>query len=285
MSAPFNRLAFLAVAGVLAGPAQAGRVMLFSYNGGGNLADASADDTVSVSRAGGYAAAHQYGGGVGVMASAISNAINMQAQAMASSVRTFTVSCPLDDLASIQCGLDFTMLVSGSTSVSHTADAGNPVMHGSAQAGYSMNWVVSGAGFSVSGGGSVSEFAYDNGKREKFETGQPFSSHQLLYVDNGSQVTISLSASAGAFTDNSGTGTASAVADFEHTLRWGGLLGAYDADGHALDLSRVSLMGSDGYDYVHAAPPNPFVPGIPEPGTWALLLSGLAVVAVRRRRD
>ncbi len=277
------RLAILALACALTGTAQAGRVTLFSYNGGGNLADQSAEDTISVSRAGGYAAAHQYGGGVGVFASAISRGINMQAQASARSITSFVVSCPLDDLDGLVCGLDFTLLVSGSTTVSHQRNSLNPNVFGTAEAGYLMAWSVTAPGFGASGGGEVHQYARDNGSFAETSAGDPFTSHHQFFVDNGARVTVVLQASAGAFTDNNGDGGASAAADFEHTLRWGGVQAAYSASGRVLDLSRVKLIGEDGYDYAQAAPPNPFVTSVPEPASWALMLAGAGLLAWRRR--
>lgn len=252
-------------------------------NGGGNLADQSSNDTFSVSRAGGYAAAHQYGGGVGVFASAVSRGINMQAQATAHSITSFTVNCPLEDLDGLVCGLDFTMLVSGSTAVGHQRVDSQSLLYSSAEAGYTMSWAVSAPGLNATGGGEVHKYADGSDSHYTTESGEPFSSHRVLYVDNGARVTISLQASAGAFTDNLGDAGAHATADFEHTLRWGGIRSAFSAAGRPLDLGQVHLLGEDGYDYVHAAPPNPYVSQVPEPANALLMALGLAAVLARGR--
>jgi hypothetical protein len=282
-----SRWLLIAAFALFAGAAHAGRVTLFSYNGGGNIGDLSSDDTVSIARGNGsfigHAAAHQYAGGVGVFASAASHGLNMQAQAFASSNTSFTVNCPLGELDSLTCALDFSMLVSGSAAASHSHDSVNTVMYGTAEAGYTMRWTVSSPTGSLSGGGEVHRYAYDNGHTTEVLIGDPFSSHHLFYVTNGARVTISLQASAGAFTDNAGDGGASAVADFEHTLRWGGINAAFNASGQALDLNQVHLLGDDGYDYVKAAIANPYVSAVPEPETWALMACGLAALAWRRR--
>jgi len=86
----------------------------------------------------------------------------------------------------------------------------------------------------------------------------------------------------------------SALADFSHTLLWGGLsdLQALDIHGNPMampDNLRFSLIGLDsGFNYVNAAV-NPFAAPtapIPEPSTYALMLVGLALVTgvARRRR-
>ena len=74
---------------------------------------------------------------------------------------------------------------------------------------------------------------------------------------------------------------------FSNTLRWDGVhaFTAFDQNGQALALApgRFALRGVDtGFDYWNAAghPPS----GVPEPGSWALLLGPLGWLATRRRR-
>ncbi len=79
---------------------------------------------------------------------------------------------------------------------------------------------------------------------------------------------------------------ASANADFSHTLQWMGVSGiqAFGADGQEIALptgSRVALLGSSGYDFWNAAPV--VTVAVPEPGVWMLMLTGLGLLAWRRR--
>jgi hypothetical protein len=93
---------------------------------------------------------------------------------------------------------------------------------------------------------------------------------------------------------NSGQTSAAvtALADFAHTLEWGGVTGfqAYDADGKLIDLDprgRFTLLNPDGLDFWYSAA-NGFRPavagGVPEPATWALMIGGLVLVGGMLRR-
>ena len=78
---------------------------------------------------------------------------------------------------------------------------------------------------------------------------------------------------------------ASAIADFGSTLRWMGVevLQVYDVNMQPIATPadfRLGLIGQDsGFDYFNAAP----LP-VPEPGTWALMLAGGALLLARQRR-
>jgi len=78
---------FRCAALLCAAPAWAASANLYSYNGGGQLANETATGFVSVSKSNsllsGRASGSEYTGGVGVFASAISGKQNMQAQASA----------------------------------------------------------------------------------------------------------------------------------------------------------------------------------------------------------
>mgnify|MGYP001317756921 CR=1 FL=1 len=81
-----------------------------------------------------------------------------------------------------------------------------------------------------------------------------------------------------------GQRTASALAEFGSTLQWAGISGvrAFNADGEDLDLPtgfQWDLIGQQsGFNHWNEAPKLP----VPEPGQWALLAVGLAMLAVRR---
>jgi hypothetical protein len=87
-----------------------------------------------------------------------------------------------------------------------------------------------------------------------------------------------------AFANNSGTAgyiypdsNISAVADFGHTINWGGFLGLTDAQGNA--VSSYTVTSLSGLDYGVAS--------VPEPETYAMIMTGLGFVvfATRRRKQ
>ena len=281
---------FRCAALLCAAPAWAASANLYSYNGGGQLANETATGFVSVSKSNsllsGRASGSEYTGGVGVFASAISGKQNMQAQASAGYSTTMTVSCPLTDLESLTCAFDIPMLVSGSAVAGGQCNSDGACVPG--EAGYIFRWSVCAPNGTVAGGGEVHDYFDDRGRRSHVIVGDPFTSHQRIFVDNGATISLSMQASAGAFSDawgndDNGWITSNGAADFEHTLRWGGVTAAFSSTGRALDLSQVQLLGADGFDYVNAAPPNPFTTAVPEPGTWALMLGGLGLGAGLRR--
>jgi hypothetical protein len=99
-----------------------------------------------------------------------------------------------------------------------------------------------------------------------------------LHMDLGAQASL-----AGAI-DHDASG---AMADFTHTLRWMGVtsLQAFDAGGQEITLAeggRFSIFGSSGHDFWDAAPVVTLTL-VPEPGTWALMLGGLALLGRRQR--
>jgi hypothetical protein len=98
-----------------------------------------------------------------------------------------------------------------------------------------------------------------------------------LPMDLGAQASL-----AGAI-DHDASG---AQADFMHTLRWMGVSGlhAFDAGGQEITLAeggRFSIFGSSVHDFWYAAPVVTLTQ-VPEPGTWALMLGGLALLGRHR---
>lgn len=286
-------LACLAVAGA-AGPAVAGQAMLFSYNGGGAIPPGQTNQSgpgfvtvlASSSAFFGQANAYEFLGGVGVSAFATSRGLNMQAQAFAGYSQSMTVVCPLADAAGdllAGCILPISIVADGQTSASGNPDSGNPKVFGSAQASYNFRWTISGPGIHHEGSAVVDQRSLDNGTHTLDITGNPLGGVREVVVNNGDRISFTLQAGAGAFTDNLGDGTASAVADFSHTLRWGGVSGATGANGAALAPGSVQLLGDDGFDYMNAAPPNPFTSPVPEPATALLWALGGALWLLRRR--
>ena len=78
-----------------------------------------------------------------------------------------------------------------------------------------------------------------------------------------------------------GSGSGSAVADFSHTARWGGLQSVVTTGGE--DVTQLATITSgSGFDYVTA----PAIAGVPEPATWALMIGGFGMAGsvLRRRR-
>lgn len=286
-------LACLALAGA-AGPAAAGRAMLFSYNGGGFIPPDQTNQvgtgrtTVQASTSAffGQANAYEFLGGIGVSAFATSRGLNMQAQAFASFSQSMTAVCPLDDAAGdllAGCILPISIVADGQTSASGNPNSNNPTVFGTAQASYNFRWTISGRGINIEGSAVVDQRSLDNGTHTLDITGNPLGGVHEVVVNNGERITITLQAGAGAFTDNNGDGMASAVADFSHTLRWGGVQGARGVNGQVLAAGAVQLLGDDGFDYMNAAPPNPFTSPVPEPATALLWTLGGALWLLRRR--
>ena len=84
---------------------------------------------------------------------------------------------------------------------------------------------------------------------------------------------------------SSGVDDTEAVSNFASTGTWGGISGVHLANGTV--VSDFSVRSDSGFDWAHAysavVPP---VTAVPEPGTYALMLGGLAVLGrvARRRR-
>jgi hypothetical protein len=82
---------------------------------------------------------------------------------------------------------------------------------------------------------------------------------------------------------NHQAGSAIAIADFSHTLSWGGITSVTDAD-TGLPITDYRLTSASGFDYTHPfAGPAPEPASVPEPSGMALLASCLALMLVWRR--
>lgn len=74
------------------------------------------------------------------------------------------------------------------------------------------------------------------------------------------------------------TWAAAANAKFFNSAEWGGIDAVYDAQGHA--LTDWSVSSASGFDYTRSYAAQV----VPEPGTWLMLLTGLAALGFTRRR-
>jgi hypothetical protein len=90
----------------------------------------------------------------------------------------------------------------------------------------------------------------------------------LLTLDSNADVTVVNGFPAAA---------ATAIADFGHTVEWGGI-SSVTLDATGASLSNYTLTSADGFDYSHA------VTAVPEPRTYAMLLAGLGFLAFAARR-
>lgn len=96
---------------------------------------------------------------------------------------------------------------------------------------------------------------------------------------SGQVTDIYVQLEAGVFARGGGTGYVFSDSDFSHTLRWGGLTSA--VVGGQDVTNNVTIMSDSGFDFVQA-----MSGAVPEPASWAILLTGFGVLgsAARRRR-
>ena len=274
-------------------PALAGNVSLFSFNGGVNQnssAPGFATLTFSDSRMYGEANAYEYAAGVGASAFATGRFAGMAAQANARYTTVIRTSNLEPAPGELGRAVEFDMRIDGTASASGQTSPGNPNVFGSAIATYSAQWTIAVSGLggtgSIAGGGQYTLSFLDDGTTSTTVVGNPTSTTQRIYLTPGDVVTLTLTASVGAFTDPAGffppdMGTATAAADFSHTLAWGGIRNTYTSSGVPLGIGQLSLLGDDGFDYVNPAGPNPYLPA---PG--AVIVAAVAIPALgwRRRR-
>jgi hypothetical protein len=152
-----------------------------------------------------------------------------------------------------------------------------------ASAGFS--WELAGMqGGPVSGGGQKSR------QNDDEAVGSISSQSATVLVKPGAVLELKLHMELGAGASLAGAidhDASGAQADFSHTLRWMGVSGlhAFDASGQEITLAeggRFSIFGSSGHDFWDAAPVVTLTL-VPEPGTWALMLGGLALLGRRQR--
>jgi hypothetical protein len=298
----------LIVAGLLLAPSTAaqaasalavGRTQGQSHTAAG-FASASHAEGEGFASASGY----EYGGAVGVFATASSQAgrnsdNRPQASAEAGSTKFFRVG-RLDKLPELGNGvfqLDVSIRATGSVATSQTpASNGAPM---TATALYNYNFAIG----SFSGFGGVYSAVYGtSGENGTFRTvteyqekglgaAGTFSDILLVRLDEvvRFQVGANAFASGGSYGGAEGGGSASGEANFGNTLKWLGVsrIRYQDVDGQFYDAPegyRLSLMDTDGsFDYWNAAGPNPFVSSVPEPASWAMMIAGFALAGAAVR--
>jgi hypothetical protein len=178
-------------------------------------------------------------------------------------------------------------------------------------------------GFRVRASGGVSAFSLDNrfdnalaeinygwslqaasagGSRSRnqngFATGSIDSQNGQILVRPGDNIELMLAMSVFSQANlssfrNSGflSGSATALADFSHTLEWDGITSftAFDINGDVVQLApgaRSTLLDDGGRDFWNSAASFDAGPGgVPEPASWAMLIMGFGLTgAVMRRR-
>jgi hypothetical protein len=288
---------------VAAAPAAHAATALYATNNGGltqsnsgpGLATVSHSDSAKFGTASGY----EFLGGVGVSAFAHTSSgngyQNMQVVSTAGFADAFRVGPSTRGLFDEGAGvfqLTFSMQVSGSVDAQGTLEPPEyPFdIYSSAIGAYSYSWNVGGH----TGGGGVDLRFNSNGLSQVDVTGDgPAGTFgAVLFVRLNDVVNLNLFARSSAVAD--GRAQATGMADFGHTLRWGGITNvAFIPDGGAgpIDLPddfQLSLVsGGTGFDYWNAAGPNPYTSGgVPEPGAWTLMILGFLATgsAIRARR-
>lgn len=283
---------------VAATPASAAHVTI--YPKGGSRIDDSGPGLASVEKSTsgvyGLGRAYEFLGGAAASSSAAARAPkgvggdqNIQVHASASFADKFRVGpADLDPSNNLGGGiyfLGYKVRATGDLSFSESAISMNP------SAGYTFAYNVGsqmGSGGLYRGLYEGKEFTYDNGPGGVFS--------ETLLVGLNEVVSVNLNAgtfaSASAYCGPVGC-ESSALADFGHTLAWGGIHSVQyrDASGKLVDAPagfRLKLVSeTTGFDYWNPAGPNPYTTAaVPEPATWALMIGGfgLAGTMLRRRR-
>lgn len=238
------------------------------------------------------AAAYEYVGGVGTFARVgVDERIvrsGGQAGAGAEFSDNFTIQLGGMDLGPGFDGL-FTLEFAINPSGSVTAFTSHPDEPSYSSARFDYGYSVGG----VTGGDRAFYTRnFDGSETMLYANGPPSASVRLAGLRLGTPVPIRLFATAEveAIVSTNGGGI-TAIADFSHTLRWGGVtsVSATDSLGNPLALPdnfELSLIGGSGFNYWRAAGLNPALGDpVPEPGTWALMVIGFwGVGSMLRRR-
>ncbi len=241
------------------------------------------------------AAAYDYVGGVGAFARVGSSEIvaNSSGQAFAGAEFSDIFTLQVGDMA-LGPGFDglFTLdfAINPSGSVTASASPEDDVVQAYASARFDYGYSVGG----VTGGDrAFYTRSIDGAETMGNVNGPPPASVRLAGLRLGTPIPIRLFATAQAEVIVGPEGGAvTAIADFSHTLRWGGVtsISATDSFGNPIALPvnfELSLLGGSGFDYWRAAGLNPPPGGaVPEPSTWALIIMGFwGVGSMLRRRS
>lgn len=177
--------------------------------------------------------------------------------------------------------LGFTVLASGSVRTS----SNEPRFH-SGTATVAFGWKLETANRLAAGGG----LAQDTTLSSSVNSIDDQSATLLVRPGEGVNLLLTMSlfsqAHLASFGFSDTSGSALAVADFAHTLRWGGVSSFQALDGGgspiALDSGgRFLMLDGAGNDFWN---PAPGVSVVPEPRSWALMLAGVLAVGWRLKR-
>lgn len=214
--------------------------------------------------------------------------VTLSSRAVGSFIETFnlgdsycTVSTGCQSLEALGISFiefSFGIHAAGSVNVSRLTNFDNGT------AGLLFNWeLITSLGDIAFGGGSASARRESN-IEEFFDDVSDGTAVVRLRPGDGLELRLRAEGFSGA---GAGESQVESRVTFSNTLRWDGVhaFTAFDKDVRPLDLApgRFALRGVDtGFDYWNAA--GRATSGVPEPGTWALLLGPLGWLAQRRCR-
>lgn len=123
----------------------------------------------------------------------------------------------------------------------------------------------------IGGGGSLNGMRYSGPLVGSFDFVIPF--ENLI----GQDVTISLFCGSNAI-NLQAADASDATCAYAHTVKWGGVSQVFDATN--APISGATILGKTGVSYA-----NSFAATVPEPSSWALLMSGFGLVGAVARRE